>query len=180
MSEKYNELFKALKEQNLISLYYNRVMFYNEGYGEIQFWNLEEISENVLCLKNKGVWVFFDRWEFSETPASKSLHVYNGELETAEFKFPSEKKLISVHNHFYVDEFTVEMANLLDANVAQKGDWTLISSEAAEKGLKHNLGKLKKSTEIEEFKKSCVDLANYAFMSYFLAEKWRQLDETNS
>lgn len=174
MSEKYNELFNALKERKLISLYYNRVMFYDEGAGEIQFWSLEEISERVLCLRNKGVWVFFDRWEFSETPASKSLHVYKEEFEIAEFKFPSEKKIISNHNHFYMEEFLLNMSETLDNNIEQKGDWALCTSDTVINGIKHNLGKLKKTTETEEFKKSCIDLANYAAMAYYLVDDWRK------
>lgn len=174
MKEKYNELFNALKERKLISLYYNRVMFYDEGAGEIQFWSLEEISERVLCLKNKGVWVFFDGWEFSELPTSKSLHVYNDKTEIAEFKFPSEKKIISNHNHFYMEEFLLNMSETLDNNIEQKGDWTFCTSDTVINGIKHNLGKLKKTTETEEFKKSCIDLANYAAMAYYLVDDWRK------
>ena len=174
MKEKYNELFNALKERKLISLYYDRVMFYDEGAGEIQFWSLEEISERVLCLRNKGVWVFFEEWEFSETPASKSLHVYKDKTEIAEFKFPSEKRIISNHNHFYIDEFAVEMSSALDEAVDGKGDWAYCTFDTVINGIKHNLDKLKESTEINEFRKSCVDLANFAAMGYFLVEEWRK------
>lgn len=177
MSEKFDAFYKALKDNKLFTLYGDRVMFYDEGYGEIQFWNLEEISERVLCLKNKGVWVFFDRWEFSETPASKSLHVYNGELETAEFKLPADKKITLNHNHFYIDQFAIGMSETLDKNVEQKGDWANCSFDTVLEGLKHNLGKLKKKTEIEEFRKSCVDLANFAAMGYYLIDNWKEENE---
>lgn len=165
---KREDLFNELKAQNLISLYGDRVMFYDEGWGEIQFWKLEEISESVLCLKNNGVCVFFDRWEFSETGSSKSLHVFRGEFEVSEFKFPNKNKIIANHNHFYVEEFAVEMSDVLDKNVEQKGDWADSNWDTILSGLKGNLGKLKKKTEKEELKKSCIDLANYAVMMYYI------------
>ena len=165
---KREELFNALKEKNLISLYHERVMFYDEGFGEIQFWNLEEISESVLCLKNKGVWVFFDRWEFSETPASKSLHVFNGELEAAEFKLPADKKIILNHNHFYVDEFAVQMSDVLDTNVAEKGDWAYCNYQQVVDLLKKNVSNLDNNKDI---KHSCIDIANFAMMAYYLGKE---------
>ncbi len=163
---KREDLFNELKEKNLITLYYDRVMFYDEGYGEIQFWSLEEISERVLCLKNKGVWVFFDRWEFSEIPTSKSLHVYNGEFETAEFKLPNEKKIASNHNHFYVDNFAVDMSETLDNNYSEKGDWAYCNVEQTVSLLKKNVGNLDSKKDI---KKSCVDIANFAMMTFYLS-----------
>lgn len=163
MSEKYDNLFKELKDKNLISLYYNRVMFYDEGFGEIQFWNLAEDSD-YLILENKGVSIYFDKWELSD----KCLYIHKNDTIVGCFKFPNEKKLIANHNHFYVDQFTLEMSDILDKNVEQKNDWTAKTFDEIVTGLKHNLGKLKKSTENDEFRKSCVDIANYAMMAYYL------------
>ena len=169
MKEKYNELFNALKERKLISLYYNRVMFYNEGLGEVQFWNLAEDSD-YLVLENNGVSIYFDKWDFSD----KCLYIHKNDTIVGCFKFPNEKKLIANHNHFYVDQFTLEMSDTLDKNVEQKGDWAFCTSDTVINGIKHNLGKLKKTTETEEFKKSCIDLANYAAMAYYLVDDWRK------
>ena len=174
MSEKFDNLFNELKSRHLISLYYNRVMFYDEGAGEIQFWNLEEISETVLCLKNKGVWVFFDRWEISETPTSKSLHVFNGELEAAEFKFPNEIRIAVNHNYFYIEQFAAEMSAALQQVLPQKGDWADCSKETVMNGINHNFEKINDNTDVETFRKSCVDLANFAAMAYYLVDTWRE------
>ena len=85
MSEKYDNLFKELKEKHLISLYYNRVMFYNDGAGEVQFWELIETTETLLALKNKGISIYFDSWRFVDNTLIIS---YNG-IDTADFKLPS-------------------------------------------------------------------------------------------
>lgn len=172
MKEKYNELFNALKERKLISLYYDRVMFYDEGAGEIQFWVLDANSDGNLILKNKGVMVFFNSWTFEEE--RRLLHVFLNEVEVATFKFPSEPRIATNHNHFYIEEFAVKMSEALQQALPQKGDWADCSVETVENGLKHNLGKLKKTTETEEFKKSCIDLANYAAMAYYLVGDWRK------
>ena len=66
------------------------------------------------------------------------------------------------------------MSSALDEAVDGKGDWTYCTFDTVINGIKHNLGKLKKSTEINEFRKSCVDLANFAAMGYFLVEEWRK------
>ena len=66
------------------------------------------------------------------------------------------------------------MSAALQQALPQKGDWADCSAETVEEGLKHNFGKLKKKTEIEEFRKSCVDLANYAAMAYYLVSTWRE------
>ena len=167
MSEKYDSLFKELKDRNLISLYYNRVMFYDEGFGEIQFWNLAEDSD-YLILENMGVSIYFDKWELSD----KCLYIHKNDTIVGCFKLPSDRKIIANHNHFYIEQFAVDMSEILDSNVEQKGDWACCSFDTAEKGLKHNLGKLKKSSNRDDFKKSCVDLANYAAMSFYLADSW--------
>ena len=171
MSEKFDNLFNELKSRHLISLYYNRVMFYNEGAGEIQFWNLEDVAEDTLVLKNKGVQIFFDSWEFEE---NKALHIFRNGNEVAVFKFPNDIRIAVNHNYFYIEQFTAEMSAALQQALPQKGDWADCSVETIENGLKHNLGKLKKKTEIEEFRKSCVDLANFAAMAYYLADAWRE------
>lgn len=168
MSEKLNAFLKELKERNLISLYYNRVMFYNEGFGEIQFWDLFEDGDS-LVLENKGVMVYFDKWEFSD----KYLYIYKGDNVIGSFKLPSEKKIIANHNYFYIDQFGVEMSEALDINTAQKGDWAYCSFETVADGIKGNVDKLKLETDAEEFKKSCVDLANFAAMGYYLVDTWK-------
>ena len=165
MSEKFDNFYSELKNKHLISLYHDRVMFYNEGAGEIQFWVLEEISETVLCLKNKGVWVFFDGWEFSELPASKSLHVLNGEHEIAEFKLPSEARIAANHNYFYVEEFAAEMTDALQRALPQKGDWADCTYDQVVGLLKKNVGNLDAQKNVKD---SCIDIANYAMMAYYL------------
>lgn len=172
MSEKFDNLYNELKSRHLISLYYDRVMFYNDGTGEIQFWKLDANSDRNLILKNKGVMVFFNSWTFEEE--RRLLHVFLNEAEVATFKFPSEAKIANNHNHFYIEEFAAEMSAALQQALPQKGDWADCSAETVENGLKHNLGKLKKGTESEEFRKSCVDLANFAAMAYYLVDTWRE------
>ena len=171
MSEKFDNLYNELKSRHSISLYRNRVMFYNDGAGEIQFWNLEDAAEDTLLLKNKGVQVFFDSWKFEE---DGTLHVLRNEVEIAVFKLPTDTRIAVNHNYFYIEEFAVEMSAALQQALPQKGDWADCSAETVENGLKHNLGKLKKKTGIEEFRKSCIDLANYAAMAYYLVDTWRE------
>lgn len=175
MSEKLDNLYNELKSRHLISLYYDRVMFYDEGVGEIQFWTLDANSDGNLILKNKGVMVFFNSWTFEEE--RRLLHVFLNEAEVAAFKFPSEVKIAVNHNYFYIEQFAAEMTEALQQVLPQKGDWAYCSAEIVEEGLKHNFGKLKKKTEIEEFKKSCVDLANYAAMAYYLVNDWRKNEQ---
>ena len=175
MSEKFDTLFDALKREKVISLYYNRAMFYDEGMGEIQFWNLSE-KDDMLVLSNAGCQLFFDGWSMilNDEGRATGLNLKMGEKFFAALKFPSPTRLIQNHNNFYIDEFAIGMSQALDEAVAQKGDWAFCTFDTVEKGLKHNLGKLKKTTEINEFKKSCIDLANYAAMGYFLVDDWRK------
>ena len=175
MSEKLDTLFDALKREKVISLYYNRVMFYDEGMGEIQFWNLSE-KDDMLVLSNAGCQLFFDGWSMilNDEGRATGLNLKMGEKFFAALKFPNPARLIQNHNNFYIDEFAIGMSQTLDEAVAQKGDWAFCTFDTVEKGLKHNLGKLKKTTEIDEFKKSCIDLANYAAMGYFLVDDWRK------
>ena len=171
MSEKFDNLFNELKSRHLISLYYNRVMFYDEGAGEIQFWNLEDVAEDTLILKNKGVQVFFDSWEFEE---DKALHIFRNGNEVAVFKFPNEIRIAVNHNYFYIEQFAVEMSAALQQVLPQKGDWAYCSKETVMRGIANNLEKLNDKTEIETYKKSCVDLANFAAMAYYLIDTWKE------
>lgn len=175
MSERFDNLLNALKGEKVISLYYNRVMFYDEGMGEIQFWNLSE-KDDMLVLSNAGCQLFFDDWSMilNDNGKATGINLKMGDKFFAAMKFPNPTRLIQNHNHFYIDEFAVEMSSALDGAVAQKGDWTFCTFDTVEKGLKHNLGKLKNSTEENEFKESCVDLANYAAMAYYLVNEWRK------
>lgn len=172
MSEKLDILFETLKREHMISLYYNRAMFYDTGFGEIQFWELGE-KENFLTLSRPGCIIYFDGWNLvlNEEGKAIGLSLKMGDNEVSSFVFPSKKKIISNHNHFYIDEFAVAMEDALDASLAEKDDWANKDFDYIITGLKHNLGKLKKSTPKEEFQKSCVDLANYAAMGYYLREK---------
>ena len=160
MKEKYDELYNALKEKNLVSLYHDRVMFYDEGFGEIQFWELEEDSE-YLVLENKGVMIYFDKWELN----NKALYVYKNDTMIGSFKLPGPSKIISNHNHFYADEFAVTMSEFLDAGVAEKGDWASRDYDEVVGLLKKNVENLK---DKEKVQRSCVDIANYAMMAYYL------------
>lgn len=160
---KREELFNALKERNLISLYKDRVMFYDEGFGEIQFWNLEEDSD-YLVLENKGVSVYFDKWEFSE----KVLYIYKNETMIGAFKLPSQSKIIANHNHFYVDEFAITMSEFLDANVPEKGDWACHDYQQTVDLLKKNVENL---NDKEKIQKSCIDIANFAMMTFYLSRE---------
>lgn len=157
---KRDDLFNALKERNLITLYYDRVMFYDEGYGEIQFWKLNENSD-FLILENKGVSVYFDKWELSD----KCLYVYKNDTIIGSFKLPNEKKIALNHNHFYVDNFAVDMSETLDNN-SEKGDWAYCNVEQAVSLLKKNVNNLDNKKDI---KKSCVDIANFAMMTFYLS-----------
>ncbi len=158
---KREDLFNELKERNLITLYYDRVMFYDEGYGEIQFWKLDEDSD-FLILENKGVSVYFDKWEFSD----KCLYVYKNDTIIGSFKLPNEKKIASNHNHFYVDNFAVDMSETLDNNYSEKGDWAYCNVEQVVSLLKKNVDNLDSKKDI---KKSCVDIANFAMMTFYLS-----------
>lgn len=157
---KREDLFNELKEKNLIALYYDRVMFYDEGYGEIQFWKLNEDSD-FLILENKGVSVYFDKWELSD----KCLYVYKNDTIIGSFKLPNEKKIASNHNHFYVEEFATDMSEALDNNNSEKGDWAYCNVEQTIGLLKKNVDNLDNKKDI---KKSCVDIANFAMMTYYL------------
>lgn len=175
MSEKLDVLFETLRREKVVSLYYDRVMFYDEGFGEIQFWNLSE-KDNLLVLSNSGIQIFFDGWSLvlNDEGRATGLNLKSGDIVFSTLKFPNPTRLIQNHNHFYIDEFAAEMSEALDNNTAGKGDWTFCTFDTVEKGLKHNLGKLKKSAEENEFRKSCVDLANYAAMAYYLVNEWRK------
>ena len=169
MSEKFDMLYDALKREHVISLYHNRVMFYDEGYGEIQFWVLSE-KEDKLTISNKGVSISFDGWSLNLNDDGKAtgISLKLGETVVATMKFPSKAKIIQNHNHFYIEEFATEMSCALDKSTEQKGDWADCAWDTLQTGLKSNLGKLKKKTEKEELRKSCVDLANYAAMMYYI------------
>lgn len=164
---KREEFYNALKEKKLVSLYYDRIMFYNEGFGEIQFWDLKEISANVLMLENSGVGIFFDRWEFN----GGYLHVFRNDVEVGDFKLPNPGKITSNHNHFYVEEFATTMSEFLDANVAEKGDWAYCSYDQVIDLLKKNIENL---NDKEKIQKSCIDIANFAMMAYYLNEGRKQ------
>ena len=166
--ENFDELFNVLKERGYVSLYYNRIMFYNEGFSEIQFWTLDWDSD-YLMLENRGITIFFNKWEIDE---SKSLITYINDTITGVFKFPSEKKIMQNHNHFYVDEFSAEMSDALDKNTNEKGDWTFCARETVLDGMKRNLKSIENSTDSDIFKKSCVDLANFSVMGYYLIDRW--------
>ena len=161
---KREELFNALKEKNLISLYHERVMFYDEGFGEIQFWTLDEDEEiSCLVLENKGVAIYFDAWELSD----KDLYISICGKTIGAFRFPNQNKIIANHNHFYVDEFAVKMSDVLDTNVAEKGDWACCNYQQVVDLLKKNVGNLDNKKDI---KQSCVDIANFAMMTFYLSE----------
>lgn len=158
---KRDDLIKELKEKNLISLYHERVMFYDEGFGEIQFWTLEEENDSLI-LKNKGVIIYFDTWEFSDV----CFYIYRNSSIIGSFKLPNQNKIIANHNHFYVDEFAVEMSHTLDNNVAEKGDWACCNYQQVVDLLKKNVGNLDGNKDI---KQSCIDIANFAMMSFYLS-----------
>lgn len=166
MSDKYDNFYNDLKSKQCISLYYNRVMFYNDGFGEIQFWNLSE-DENGLKLSNSGCEISFDNWKVEE---DNLLYLYNKENLITKFILPKPARLAGNHNTFYVEEFTKVMEDVLNKNVKEKGDWACSSVEQDIAGIKHNLGKLKLKSDEETFRKSCIDIANYAVMAYYLFE----------
>lgn len=172
MSEKTDILYDALKRENAISLYSGRVMIYDEGLGEIQFWRIGE-NENFLTLYKPGCTIYFDGWNLALNDEGKAtgLNLKIGENVVSYLMFPSEKKLIANHNSFYVEQFTLKMSDALIANTAEKGDWINKEMSAVVDGIKHNLGKLKKNADKETFQKSCVDLANYAMMGFYLEGK---------
>lgn len=162
---KRDELFNALKEKNLISLYYDRVMFYDSGFGEIQFWTLDEDEETgCLILENKGVTIYFDKWELSD----KDLYISRNDKTIGAFRLPNQNKIIANHNHFYVDEFAVTMSEFLDANVQEKGDWAYCNYQQVVDLLKKNVENL---NDKERAHKSCIDIANFAMMAYYLGMK---------
>ena len=169
MSAKLDVLHDALKREHVISLYHDRVMFYNDGFGEIQFWTLSE-TEDKLVISNKGVSISFDGWSLTLNDEGKAngISLKLGDVVVATMKFPSPTKIIQNHNHFYIEEFATDMSYTLDKNVEQKGDWADCTWETVQTGLKSNLGKLKKKTEKEELRKACIDLANYAAMMYYI------------
>ena len=160
MSEKLDNFYNELRSKHLISLYYNRVMFYNDGFTEIQFWTLSEDSD-YLILENKGVSIYFDKWEFSD----KCLYIYKNDTIIGCFKLPSDRKIMFNHNHFYVEEFTVNMSEKLDNNITEKGDWANCTYDQVIDLLKKNVGNLDVQKDI---KGSCIDIANYAMMAYYL------------
>ena len=162
---KRDELFNALKEKKLVSLYYDRIMFYDEGFGEIQFWTLGEESD-YLILENKGVMIYFDKWELTD----KVLYIYKNDTVVGSFKLPSISKIISNHNHFYVDEFAATMSEFLDANTPNKGDWAYCSYQQVIDLLKKNVENL---NDREKAHKSCIDIANFAMMAYYLGTVWQ-------
>ena len=165
---KRDELFNALKEKKLISLYYDRIMFYDEGHGEIQFWTLDEDEEaDCLILENKGAAIYFDTWELSD----KSLYISRGGKIIGAFKFPNQNKIIANHNHFYVEEFATTMSEILDAYTPSKGDWTYCDYQQVVDLLKKNVENL---DDKEKIQRSCIDIANFAMMAYYLNEGRKQ------
>ena len=159
---KRDELFNALKERNLVSLYKDRVMFYDEGFGEIQFWVLDEDEEvGCLVLENKGVTIYFDKWELSE----KDLYISRNDKVVGAFRLPNQSKIIANHNHFYVDEFATTMSEFLDTNTPQKGDWACCNYQQVVDLLKKNVENL---NDKEKIQKSCIDIANFAMMAFYL------------
>jgi len=175
MSEKLESLFKELKDKHYISLYYNRVMVYNEGFGEIQFWTLSD-SGDILCISNKGVDILFDRWEFRPPEEGKPefLTLYLDNKLVTKLKMPKLSRIIANHNNFYIEEFVKKMISILEENVREKGDWADFNYDDALINIEKNLAKLKNKTSEEEVRKSCIDIANYAAMSYYLFEQAKQ------
>lgn len=170
MSENLDNLYRELKSKHYISLYYNRVMVYDEGLGELQFWSLSDSEDNLLCINNKGTNIYFNKWEFSvpEDYKSTTLSLYIDDKLIAKFKMPRPNKIISNHNNFYVEEFAKNMIIILEDYTKEKGDWADLEFNTVMSGLERNFNKIKNITSKEEFEKTCLDIANYSMMAKYL------------
>ncbi len=169
MSEKFDSLYNELKSLGVISHHGNRVMTYSAGHGQVRYWKLDELEDGRLELSDDGLSFVFNNAVINKNDNGAPISLVAD--NTMVFKFPSQKKLAEIHNTSYPEEFVVEMEEVLSN---KQEDW--LSSHYNDKlkvftdAIKRNVSQIKKSASVEEIRKACVDVANWACFCYYLGK----------